>query len=119
MGGGTLANGQWHPTQGYLVKPQDLGCLGDWKQWFTVRPVPYLAPTVLHLERYGDVEDRETIKLTAAANGWTFDHKRGDFRIRGRLASYGAQTASLVLDEASIVGIDVCDAGTYTLGAEE
>jgi hypothetical protein len=112
--------GERHPSQGYLVKPASLDCTGAWKQWFTVRPVPYLAPKYLHLERYGHVEDRQTIRLSpATGGGWNFDHKRGDFRLKGKLASYSSTGASLVLDEVSIAGIDVCDAGTYTLGPEE
>jgi hypothetical protein len=111
--------GERHPTQGYILNPTTLGCDGSWKQLFTVRPVPYLAPKHLILERYGHVEDRETIPLTTVQNGYSFDYRRGETRLSGRLSSYNGNGATFVLNEATVADVDVCDAGTYTLAPEQ
>ena len=111
--------GERHPSAGYVVSPQALGCSNGWKQQFTVRPVPYLAPSHLYLERYGHVEDREPIRLSpAVGGGYAFDHRRGNIRLRGTLSSFTANTATVALAEASVGGVNVCVPGTYTLAAE-
>lgn len=111
--------GERHPSQGYVIDPADLDCIGSWKQQFTVRPVPYLAPTKLVLERYGHVEDRESIPLTSGVLGYSFDYTRGDFHVSGRLATYDAEGATLVIDDASVDEVSLCDPGTYSLPVEQ
>jgi len=110
--------GQRNPPQGYVVDMDDLDCTGSWKQKFTIRPVPYASPTRLHIERYGHVEDREMAILRSTGNGYAFQLRRGEFNIRGVLSSYNSQGATLVLNELSVDGQNVCDTGTYSLPVE-
>ncbi len=107
-----------HPSQGYIVDSEALGCFNPIKQLFTVRPVPSLAPTKLIWERYGHVEDRETTPLTSELVGHFFDVRLGDFRLRGHLSTYDAKGATLVIDEASSHGVAFCAPGRYFLPAE-
>lgn len=111
--------GQRHPTRGYVLDPVALECSGSWKQKFTVRPIPYDAPSYLHLERYGHVEDREVLRLGQGENGYPFQIRRGDVIVRGRLASYNENGATLVLSKFSVASTEVCEPGTYNLPIEQ
>lgn len=103
------------PPQGYLVDPDAIDCLGDIPQIFTVRPVPAISPTKLIVERYGYSDDRHAIPLTTTNGIHSFNHRRGDFHVKGSISSLTANGAVLALDKVEQNGIPLCIPGTHTI----
>ena len=107
------------PPQGYTFSLSDLGCYGSWPQKITIRPVPYGDAQSMQVELYGMVWGDLNPKLVENDGERDFSFSRSGLQVSGALLSYDGQGASIRLDSASYLGVNLCSTGTYSINPEE
>ncbi len=107
------------PSPGYTFALSDFSCSGGWPQQFTIRPTPYLSPTHLDIELYGQYSDRKKLVLDTSGNEYSFSYELYGLKVAGKLLSYDGSGASLQMDEISWSGVPLCNTGVYTILPEQ
>lgn len=112
---------QFLPVAGFSFDLGDLGCGAQWKQRWTVRPEPTLAPTRLILEPYGNAANYRSLWLKPSpGGGWAFNQKVGRLLVKGKVNQVDVnQGLSVTLTKANHAGASVCTPGTYLLPPED
>lgn len=104
------------PSSTFLT---DIGCIVSWPQEFTFRPTPHFGPKSIFSEQYGSFKDRMMVPLVPNGNGYDFEIDLRDLQIQGKLNSFNANSASLQVVSAELDGATICNAGTYSIPAED
>ncbi|GDX83014.1 hypothetical protein LBMAG42_48250 [Deltaproteobacteria bacterium] len=106
--------------EGYVFSPDKLGCMGEWAQPFTVRPLTAAGKPALSIEVYGQPGLTERVVLVGEPGAERFDYRSRGLHISGVWGGRLTPSSAVVdLYDVSYRGLPICGPGRYTLPAEQ
>lgn len=105
---------------GLCILPDKLGCMGEWAQPFTVRPLTAAGKPALSIEVYGQPGLTERVVLVGEPGAERFDYRSRGLHISGVWGGRLTPSSAVVdLYDVSYRGLPICGPGRYTLPAEQ